>query len=206
MFNAFPKNYIVWDLETNGFSSTKNVILEVAVAIIREGNVVDKWSSLINQDFEPNPKAEAIHGISREMCIAEGRPLEEVIGKLFKNIRDCEAHITHNGTRFDLMFLEQALINARTPSNYEYLAEKHIDTAALYKAMKINEKKIWSESWPDFFMRVLKEYAPGVKYNVGVCCDELGISREGVEQHRALADVLLTNEIYKKITNIGEGS
>ena len=47
----------------------------------------------------------------------------------------------------------------------------------------------------------MNTFAKGVKYNVAICCEELGVDRTGITQHRALGDCELTHEIYKKLLN-----
>ena len=206
MIDTFPKNIVVWDFETSGFSPQNDRILEVGVAIVKDGEVVDTWSSLLQLDCEIDERATEIHGITKEMCQNEGRPRKEVIARLLQNILDADAHVTHNGTRFDLLFLEEEI--RRDPvgigasqilQNWHKVISSHIDTAALFKAAMMGQERDESEPWHEFFVRILDQPVKGLKYNVGVCCDHFLISREGVQQHRALADVLLTLEIYKKI-------
>jgi DNA polymerase III epsilon subunit-like protein len=55
------------------------------------------------------------------------------------------------------------------------------------------------ESFIDFAERVMSVKAYGVKYSLGLCCDEVGIDRKDVKQHRALGDVFLTHALFKKI-------
>jgi DNA polymerase III epsilon subunit-like protein len=200
MINLFPRDYIVWDLETSGLDPLNNHILEVAVAVVRADIVVDSWSSLLKFDGEIDPRAQEVHGISKEMCNTEGAPAIDVLSRLVGYIRSAEAHITHNGTKFDIPFLYNALKSLGSGVTEESLTVAHIDTAALYKSNKMGSRKHWRETLHDFSVRTLNERVAGLKYNVGACCDDLGISREGVEQHRALADVLLTNQIYTKLT------
>lgn len=199
MIQVFPRNYIVWDLETDGFDQKNGHILEIAVAVVRDGTVIEEYTTLLNHDIDINPKATEVHGITREMCKKEGKKPEEVLAKLFQYIKDAEAHVTHNGTKFDIPFLYYALERARIDVKYDDIAKHHIDTAALYKANQLTMAKRWNDTWPAFFLSVLETRAEGVKFNVKHCCDEMGISLEGVEQHRALADVLLTNQIYQKL-------
>lgn len=198
---AFPRNYIVWDLETGGLDPKTCPIVEVAVVIVQDGTIADQWSALLNNNVDIDERATAVHGITREMCEKEGKEPKQVLGRLRQNIYDCEAHVTHNGTRFDLIFLEHALREMGLDIDPVVLFEKHVDTAAMYKADGMREPKGWQERWNDYFNRVLNLKVPGLKYNVGACCDDLGISREGVQQHRALADVILTNEIYKRLVD-----
>lgn len=199
MIKVFPSSYICWDLETDGFDQKNGYILEVGVAVIREGAVIEEYTALIDNDVEINPKATEVHGITREMCAEEGKKPEEVLTKLLRYIKDAEAHVTHNGTKFDIPFLYYALERAKIDVNYDDIAKHHIDTAALYKANQLAMTKLWNETWPQFFLSVLETRAAGVKFNVKHCCEELEISLEGVQQHRALADVLLTNQIYQKL-------
>lgn len=202
MINVFPRSVVVWDFETTGLSPQNDRIVEAAVAIVRDGLVVEQWSSLIKIDCDIDPRAQEVHGITKEMCESEGKEEREVLGRLRQNIYDCEAHVTHNGTRFDLLFLNNALERLGLDIDQQVLHGKHIDTAALYKAIKMNVGKDWMEPWPRFFARVLDARVPGLKYNVGVCCDDLGISRDGIQQHRSLGDVLLTAQIYDRLTSL----
>lgn len=203
----FPRSYIVWDLETTGFDPINDRIVEVGVAIVRDGLVIDQWSSLINFEGEMSEGAFAAHGISKEMCEKEGKPEREVIARLFQNILDCEAHVTHNGTRFDIPFLKHAMIllqqenGSQMPvSPGDILRENHIDTAAIYKGGKMGEAKDWKEGWHEYFYRVLSKPVKGLKYNVDTCCEEFGIPIDEMTRHRALGDVLLTQRIYEFLT------
>lgn len=199
MLATFPKSYVVWDLETDGFDKVNGHIIEVAVVTVSEGKVVGEWSALIDNDVDIPEGATAVHGITREMCKEKGEKPEVVLAKIHEILKLAQAHITHNGTKFDIPFLYNVLKRAGIDANIENIESCHIDTAALYKASKMNVQKNENETWHAFFSYVLEQRVPGLKYNVGVCCDDLGISREGVQQHRALADVLLTNEIYQKL-------
>lgn len=208
MLQVFPENYVVWDLETTGFSPQGNRIVEVAAAIVQNNEIVESWSELIDFEGEMPEQAQNVHGISKEMCSDQGKPEREVLKRLITLLIDCEAHVTHNGTRFDLKFIESAMHRLREEKDEFYdgflyeIDKKHIDTAALYKAEKIHSAKYWNESWPSFFSRVLEESTPGLKYNLGICCDDLGINRDNVQQHRALGDVYLTQMLYKKLTTV----
>jgi hypothetical protein len=77
-----------------------------------------------------------------------------------------------------------------------------VDTAALYKSQKLGEAMSENETLLTFCRRVMDIRAFGVKFNVGVCCDELGIDRSRTEQHRTSGDVYLTHEIFKKLRDL----
>lgn len=202
---AFPQRYTVWDLETTGLSAENDRIVEVAAIYVEDGKVVDAYSALLNHKMPIPEESSRIHGITQEMCDAEGIEPVIALDVLTQMLTKGDACITHNGIRFDAPFLLAELGRLGTHgihnmSNvYDRLESQHIDTAVMYKAKKIGLIRAWNEQFNAFANRVMEVRAYGVKYNVGVCCDELGIDRSQVTQHRALGDITLTNEIYKKL-------
>lgn len=207
----YPNSYVVWDLETTGLDPATGHILEIAALVVKNGQVVEEYQTLLaHENLQVDPQAQAVHGISAEQCMTHGVPAVQALEKLADLIKDAPANITHNGFKFDAPFFLHELVRyglveppdtARQSYLIEHLLMKnHIDTAMLYKAREIGARRGWNENFYDFAQRVADVRAYGVRFNVGACCDALGISREGVQQHRAMADVLLTNEIYKKLT------
>ena len=199
----YPTKYIIWDLETTGLSPINDYIVEIAAMVIDDGRVVGEFSTLLNNDVDIPAEAEAVHHISKEMCAAQGIDPKVAILQLSKMIVDAGACVTHNGTRFDAAFLtaHSARLGCADDVLSEILAYHHFDTAALYKGSRMAQE--WnpeSEMFRDYAIRILNERVPGLKYNVGVCCDTLGIDRSATVQHRAMGDVELTYEIFKKIT------
>lgn len=202
---TFPRRFVVWDLETTGFSPTENHIVEIAAMVVDDGRVVGEFSALLNNDVDIPAEAEAVHHISKEMCAAQGIDPKIAILQLSKMIVDAGACVTHNGTRFDAAFLaaHSARLGCADEVLNEILAYHHFDTAALYKGSRMAQE--WNpenELFRDYAIRILNERVPGLKYNVGVCCDTLGIDRSATVQHRAMGDVELTYEIFKKMTYV----
>lgn len=201
---AMPSRYTVWDLETTGLDPQTCRIVEVAAIVVENGEVVESYSAILNHDIDIPEGASAVHGITREKCAAEGVSPASAIDHLLVLINRGEACVTHNGIRFDAPFLmaelEKLGAHGITVSKTRArLVDEHLDTAVMYKANKLGIVRGWNEPFENFANRVMEIRAYGVKYNVGVCCDELGIDRSQITQHRALGDVTLTNEIYKKL-------
>ena len=69
----------------------------------------------------------------------------------------------------------------------------------IVKGKKLEMDRNWNESFKEYADRVMEVRAPGVKYNVALCCEELEIQVEGIQMHRALGDVTLTHEIFKRV-------
>lgn len=203
----FPKSYIAWDLETSGLDFCRDRILEIGAAKVVDGVIVERKNWVLQNNIEIPAEITAITGITKELIDTEGRDpkqcMDEFIGYIMPGLKP---HLTHNGIRFDIPFLaEQASqILELKFADFELLKNElyrmAIDSAVLAKARKLTgTERNWNESFKTWADRVMEIRAYGVKYNVGICCEEFGIDKSKVAQHRALGDVELTNEIYKKL-------
>lgn len=206
----YPTTYLVWDLETSGLEKETCKILEIGCALVQDGEVVSRRSWLLNHGIEIPEGATAIHGIDKALIDAEGmdpkKAIEEFLDVL---LSDQEmAHLTHNGMRFDIEWLayHAAKTLEWTVGDHrqflESLYNRAIDTAVFVKAGKLDMPRKWNEPYKAWSDRVMNTIAKGVKYNVAICCDELGIDTSKLTAHRALGDVEATNEIYKKLLAI----
>jgi len=90
------------DLETTGFSSSYDRVIEIAAVKIKNNKIDQKFQSLIFTNYIPY-QATRIHGIDVDML--EGAPnLDEVKFKFQKFVRGCVL-IGHNIKSFDMPFL-----------------------------------------------------------------------------------------------------
>ena len=196
-----PTNYLVWDLETTGFSPEKDRIIEVGFLTVRDGEVDETQSILLNHDVDISAEATAVHGITKEKCAVEGVASADGLMRLLALFEELPMNITHNGYKFDVPFLlaEIARCGAGNEWVRKILENRHFDTAVIYKAKKLNMEREWNEPFVEFAKRVMGVYAKGVKFNLGLACDEMDIDRSDIVQHRAGGDVELTNALYKKL-------
>lgn len=200
----YPTTYTVFDLETTGLDPGNDRILEVAVLDVQDGITVNEYSQIINHgpDFKIPPQATAIHGITDEMCASEGLAEDVVLMKLMVHLAKSGNVVSHNGIRFDMQFVLNSLTRIFSVDQVEHVRLRlildHIDTAMLIKGSKAGIQRHWNESFYDYARRVgdTRSY---VKFNLALCCDELGIDRSSITAHRAAADCALTNEVYKKL-------
>jgi len=201
------KNLIVWDLETTGFVDNPDArIIEIGAVHVKDGEIVERKSWLLNHHIEIPEVITGITNITKEMIDAEGEDPTQVMQDFLNFLNKEEYHLTHNGYRFDIPFFVK---EARRTWDFfpeimffsleTELRLKGQDSAAMYKAKKLNMAQAEGELFAEFADRVLNTKAYGVKYNVSIACDELGIDRSKVSLHRALGDVELTYEIYKKL-------
>ena len=77
---------IVLDVETTGLDYTKEKIIEFGAVKLVNGEITDKFETLINAKQHIRKSSEAIHGISEEM-LADAPTEEEIFPKIFEFIR-----------------------------------------------------------------------------------------------------------------------
>lgn len=139
----FPDNYIVIDTETTGLSPDYNELIEVSAMEIKNGQVIQEYSSLIRPseqiidddefendiDYVINADGEKIYyidnfimqltGINNKM-LHKAPEVEEVIPKLKEFIGD-KILIGHN-VKFDINFLYDSFMYvAKTPLENNYI-------------------------------------------------------------------------------------
>lgn len=213
---------VVWDLETTGFLDNPIAkIIEIGAMVIGDGEVKSTHKWLLNHGVQIPEVITQITKITKEEIDRDGRDPKECLQEFMDLLKSTHNNLTHNGFRFDIPFLEKQfkdigeekfditvdLEDGKDPVPMKFSAERFteylefngVDTAVLYKAMKLGLAQHEGESFKQFADRVMEIRAYGVKYNVAICCDELGIDRSNIEQHRADADVFLTGEIFKKM-------
>lgn len=98
------KSYVCVDIETTGVSPQWHRIIEIGALKVKDGEVVDTFSELIDpRDRLPKAITE-LTGITKEMLI--GKPgIDEVLPKFIEFVGD-EVLLGHN-VRFDYSFLKQ---------------------------------------------------------------------------------------------------
>jgi DNA polymerase III epsilon subunit-like protein len=199
------KYSIVWDLETTGFVAPAAKILEIGCYIVR-GDEVEKKHWVLNNDVEIPERITEITGIDQAIIDAEGRDPKECLDEFLPLFKNCEANITHNGVKFDINFLVNYAADVldwdtnQKESVRQLIKLTAYDTAVYFKAKKLDMSQMDREHFINFADRVMEVRAYGVKFNLGLCCEEVGIPLD-VEQHRAMADVELTHRIYKHINS-----
>lgn len=191
----YPTNYVVFDFETTGLDPATCKILEIGAIKVNNGEIVDRLQCLIKWP-EPVPaNITEITGITQAMIDAEGIDPEIAQKKFIEFIKD-QILIGHNIYNFDLRFLY--FFHKFTDPEWAKIKNNFLDTAAHAKANKIKIYRKFNQDYKDWVKEVMETKAFGIKFNVGITCDELGIDKSS-GQHRAMNDVLLTNEIYKKL-------
>ena len=109
--HKYPSSYIAMDLETTGFDSSTDGILEIAGVKVVDGVIVDKFQTLVDTDAKMSTAAQNVNGITRSML--NGAPKTEDAVRSFIAFSDGMPLLGHNAIAFDRGFIEHAC--ARIP-------------------------------------------------------------------------------------------
>lgn len=195
---------IVWDLETTGFVAPECKILEIGAFLVRNGEVEKKhW--VFQNNCEIPEKITEITGITKDIIDAEGTDPRTNLSEFLPLFKRAKQNCTHNGLRFDIPFLLTYSADLFKYSDDEWQELKDLlentayDTAVHFKGAKLDMGQMDHESYLEFGKRVMDTRAYGVKYSLGLCAEEMKIDVTNIVAHRALADVHVTYELFKKI-------
>ena len=125
--------YVVFDIETTGFSSVKNQIIEIGAVKVENGSISDRFSSFVNPRTPIPFRIEQLTGINDEMVLpAPG--IEEVLPE-FLRFANGAVFVAHNAD-FDMGFIRE---NARRLGIS--LAPTYVDTVGIARVLLPNQAK-----------------------------------------------------------------
>ena len=99
---CLPRDYTIIDIETSGFSPTADHLIEVGCIKFRDGQEINRYSSLISPPCKVSAQIEGITGITNEMLA--NAPKFEIIARALWDYLADEILVGHNVT-FDISFL-----------------------------------------------------------------------------------------------------
>jgi len=204
--DCFPDEYVVVDVETSGLNPYLDRVLEVGVAVVENREMaLPPFSWVLNPSFpddgfEVPAKITELTGITTEEVAKTGADPVSILARL-QNLCDGKAIISHNGVRFDRLFLdvEYRRFGFRVPDKHQFL-----DTAALFKGWKLEMLGLLDDmSFFDFANKVLETRAYGLYFNLGHCCKvlEINVSDLG-DAHRASVDVIMVHRVLEKLREV----
>ncbi len=96
--------YVVFDIETTGFSAEHDRIIEIGAVRVEEGQITDRFSAFVNPQIPIPFEIEKLTGISDDMVLEE--PLvEEVLPRFLEFCRGAVL-VAHNAD-FDMSFIRK---------------------------------------------------------------------------------------------------
>ncbi|WP_097005996.1 PolC-type DNA polymerase III [Lacrimispora amygdalina] len=99
---SFADSYVVFDIETTGFSSSRNRIIEIGAVKVTDGKIMDKFSAFVNPDVPIPFEIEQLTGINDSMVLPH--PQIDVILPQFLEFCKDSVLVAHNAS-FDVSFI-----------------------------------------------------------------------------------------------------
>ena len=100
--------YVALDIETTGLNPAVDRIIEVGMARVEDGQITQKYSTLVYPGISVSERITELTGIHNEELAGKPR-IEEIIGDITSFIGDWPI-LGHNVT-FDFSFLKRAAVN-----------------------------------------------------------------------------------------------
>ena len=99
---SLNSTFVVFDIETTGFSPLKNKIIEIGAVKIQENKIVDRFSTFVNPQIPIPFEIEKLTGIDDSMVV--GKPeIQEVLPQFVEFCKD-SVLVAHNAG-FDMSFI-----------------------------------------------------------------------------------------------------
>ncbi|RGE02307.1 PolC-type DNA polymerase III [Clostridiaceae bacterium AF02-42] len=95
-------DYVVFDIETTGFSPTKNKIIEIGAVKVRNGEIIDRMDEFVNPEVPIPFDIERLTGISDAMVMGADT-VDKVLPRFLEFVGDA-ALVAHNAS-FDVSFI-----------------------------------------------------------------------------------------------------
>ncbi|MGL4562872.1 MAG: single-stranded-DNA-specific exonuclease RecJ [Brevinema sp.] len=170
--SEYNQELVFFDIETTGLDPEHDEITEIAAIITKNGVEIDHFQCLVKTSQPLNSKIIEITGITNKMLESEGICIQEALQKFINFIGD-RVLIGHNIIGFDMKFIQIQLKKYLNTS----ITNHPIDTLPLSRVM----------------FKHLKSHA------LFVIGEFLGLFVDQTKLHRALNDVRLNAEIYRRM-------
>lgn len=184
---GLPDDYTCFDIETSGFSPKQDLILEIGWAIVRNRQIIDCDSAVLNWYDSPlidrnwltdqlrkTTDRSAANGVlyhfTPERLQAEGGPpvqvLEQGIGLLRSVMRRGEALVGQSVFTFDRRMLNAAKVRFLDKQPVPWLTGGIIDVGLFEKAGQLDTKIPWAGEDYENWLRRCQGGSEGVKWSM----------------------------------------
>lgn len=170
-FNLNEATYVVYDLETTGLSARFNEIIEIAAVKIRNGLIVDEFSTYVKPNRPISAKITELTSITND-DVRNAPPIEEVLPQFYRFIEGCVL-VAHNAL-FDNNFIFENLKR----QNIQFDEFPSIDTLQIARV-------VYGDKLKRFNLRAVAKF-----FDV-----------ELEQHHRAIYDAKTTSLIFLKMLN-----
>ena len=172
----------IFDLETTGFSSSHDDILQIAAVKMRteDGGIADSFSTFVKPRRKIPPHITKLTGITEADVV--NACATEVALQDFSRFAGDDVLVAHCGLQFDMRFIRAGCTRLNLPER----PVRVIDSRAF-------SRRLWGK---------------GAGHSLDQVLARLGISAEGVRRHDARGDVhllaLAVHRLWARLTTIAE--
>lgn len=126
-------DFVVFDIETTGFSPVRNRIIEIGAVKVSGGEIVDKFSAFVNPEVPIPFEIEKLTSINDDMVV--GAPTIDAILPQFLDFCDGCVLVAHNAS-FDMSFIMENCRRLGYPQEFTY-----VDTVPIARMLLPNQAK-----------------------------------------------------------------
>ena len=127
------EDFVVFDIETTGFSPVNNRIIEIGAVKVSGGEIVDRYSTFVNPDTPIPFEIEKLTGINDGMVI-DYPQIDEILPGFLEFCGGC-VMVAHNAN-FDMSFIMENCRRLGYPQEFTY-----VDTVGIARMLLPNQAK-----------------------------------------------------------------
>ena len=129
----FTQDFVVFDIETTGFSPVENRIIEIGAVKVSQGKIVDRFSTFVNPEVPIPFEIEKLTSITDEMVI-NAEKIETILPQFLAFCEGCML-VAHNAS-FDMSFIMENCDRQGIAHDFTY-----IDTVGIARVMLPGQAK-----------------------------------------------------------------
>ena len=126
-------DFVVFDIETTGFSPVNNRIIEIGAVKVSGGSIVDRYSTFVNPKTPIPFEIEKLTGINDSMVI-DAPEIEEILPQFLAFCSDAVL-VAHNAN-FDMSFIKENALRQGIRREFTY-----VDTVGIARILLPNQAK-----------------------------------------------------------------
>ena len=130
---SLEETCVVFDIETTGFSPVNNRIIEIGAVKVRDGQILERFSTFVNPRVPIPFEIEKLTGIG-DVMVMDAPAIEEVLPEFLDFARDCVL-VAHNAS-FDMSFITENAAAQGFPTDFTYL-----DTMVMSRVLLPSQNK-----------------------------------------------------------------
>ena len=130
---SLDESFVVFDIETTGFSPVNNKIIEIGAVKVQNGEITDRFSTFVNPEVPIPFEIEKLTNINDSM-VMNADTIEAVLPRFLEFAKDCVL-VAHNAG-FDVSFIKENAKRLGLESDFTY-----VDTVAIARVLLTGQAK-----------------------------------------------------------------